>query len=316
MLAASVVPWAFPRPSQGAPGKLRVGAVGLSRASPHWQIFIRQMAERGYVEGDNFVFDLVEGTGGLHDFRTAYSELAARRADIFLVVGTERALKAARDVSQTIPIVIGAIDYDPLANGHVADLARPGGLITGVYFRQIELTAKRLQVLKQTFPDMRSATVFWGTPSAEQWKAAQGAAPSLGLELVGVEFQRRPYDYDAAFARIAPEHRQHLLVVSMGDFFSDRARLAQFALAARTRSMFAGREWVAAGGLLSYGPNLGGMFQRLAEYVDRIARGMKPSELPIEQPAAFDLVVNLKTARALGLAIPGSILARANEVVE
>jgi putative tryptophan/tyrosine transport system substrate-binding protein len=115
---------------------------------------------------------------------------------------------------------------------------------------------------------------------------------------------------------VPPEHREHLLVVSMGDFFSDRERLARFALAACTRSMFSGREWVNAGGLLSYGPNLVGMFQRLAEYVDRIARGMMPSELPIEQPAAFELVINLRTARALDIAIPASILARAHEVLE
>jgi putative ABC transport system substrate-binding protein len=316
LLAASTVPLVFAKRSQGATGRLRVGTVGLPRSSPHWQIFIRQMAERGYIEGDNFVFEFVEGTGGLHDFKSAYQELAARKVDIFLVVGTERALKAAREVSQTIPIVIGAIDYDPLAHGHVTDLARPGGQITGVYFQQIELTAKRLQILKDTFPGMKSATVFWGTPSADQWKAAQAVAPSLGIDLVGIQFEHGPYDYDAAFARVAPEHRQHLLVVSMGVFFSDRARLAQFALAACTRSMFAGREWTASGGLLSYGPYLDSMFQRLAEYVDRIARGMKPSELPIEQPAAFELVINLKTARALELAIPASILARANEVIE
>ncbi len=316
LLAASAAPLFLAEPSQGATGKLRVGAVGLPRSSPHWQIFIRQMSERGYLEGDNFVFELIEGTGGLHDFKSAYQELAARKVDIFLVVGTERALNAAREVSRTTPIVIGAIDYDPLAHGYVADLARPGGQITGVYFQQIELTAKRLQILKDTFPGMKSATVFWGTPSADQWKAARAAASSLGIELVGVEFQHRPYDYDAAFARIAPEHRQHLLVVSMGNFFSDRARLAHFALAACTRSMFAGREWVTAGGLLSYGPYLDSMFQRLADYVDRIARGTKPSELPLEQPAAFELVINLKTARALDLAIPESILARANEVIE
>jgi putative tryptophan/tyrosine transport system substrate-binding protein len=295
---------------------LRVGAVGLSKSSPHWQIFIREMAERGYVEGDNFVFELIEGTGGLYDFRSGYEELANRKVDIFLVVGTERALRAARDVSNTIPIVIGAIDYDPVAHGHVADLARPGGHVTGVYFQQIELTAKRLQILKDTFPQMRSVTVFWGSPSADQWKAAQDAAPSLNLDLVGVQFQERPYDYDKVFARIDPAHRRHLLVVSMGDFFSDRERLARFALASCARSMFAGREWVNAGGLLSYGPYLASMFQRLAEYVDRIARGMTPSELPIEQPAAFELVINLRTARTLGVAIPSSILARANEVLE
>lgn len=274
------------------------------------------MAERQYIEGDNFVFEFIEGTGGHHDFKSAYRDLVSRNVDILLVLGTERALRAAREASTTIPTVIGAIDYDPVTHGYVKDLARPTGNITGVYFQQIELTAKRLQIFKDAFPSMRSVTVFWGTPSADQWKAAQDAASRLGVELVGVRFQNRPYDYDRAFTAIAPEHRQHLLVVSMGDFFVDRARLAQFALTTCTRSMFAGREWVDAGGLLSYGPNLSGMVQRLAEYVDRIARGAKPSELPIEQPAAFELVVNLRTAKALGVALPASIFARANEVLE
>lgn len=306
----------FAKPSKGTSRQLRVGAVGLSRLSPHWQLFIQLMAERGYVEGDNFVFELVEATGGQYDFKSAYRDLAARKVDIFLVVGTERALRAAREVSNTIPTVIGAIDYDPVTHGYVTDLARPSSNITGVYFQQIELTAKRLQIFKDAFPEMRSVTVFWGAPSADQWRAAQDVAPRLGLELIGVQFQNRPYDYDRTFAAIAPDHRRHLLVVSMGDFFSDRARLAQLALATCTRSMFAGREWVNAGGLLSYGPNLASMVQRLAEYVDRIARGAKPSELPIEQPAAFELVINLKTARALGVAIPASIFARTNEVLE
>jgi ABC-type uncharacterized transport system substrate-binding protein len=316
LLVASALPLPFASPSLGATKQLRVGAVGLSRSSPHWQVFLREMAERGYVEGDNFSFELIEGTGGLYDFKSGYQTLAARKVDIFLVVGTERALRAAREVSSTTPTVIGAIDYDPVAHGHVADLAKPGGHITGLYFQQIELTAKRLQILRDAFPAMRSVVVFWGAPSTDQWKAARDAAPSLGLELFGVQFHDQPHDYDAALAGIAPEHRQHLFVVSMGDFFSDRERLARFALASCARSMFAGREWVVSGGLMSYGPNLVSMFQRLAEYVDRIARGMKPSELPIEQPAAFELVVNLRTAKTLGVGLPASILARTNEVIE
>jgi putative ABC transport system substrate-binding protein len=318
LLAASALPLPFAKVSIATTRPLRVGAVGLSRSSPHWQVFIRDMADRGYVEGDNFIFDLVEVTDGFYDYdvRSAYRTLAARKADLFLAIGAERSLRAAQEASPTIPIIIVAIDYDPVAHGYVKDLAKPGGRITGAYFQQIELTAKRLQILKDAFPDMRSVTVFWGSPSVDQWNAAQKAAPSLDLELVGVQFNEQPHKYDDAFVRIAPAHRQHLLVTSTGSFFADRERLARFTLASRTRSMFTGREWVSPGGLASYGPNLADMFRRLAEFVARIARGMSPSELPIEQPVAFELAINLRTARALGIAIPASILARTNEVFE
>jgi putative tryptophan/tyrosine transport system substrate-binding protein len=315
LLAATAVAAPFATRAQHHEKMLRVGAVGLPRPSPHWQAFERRMAELGYQEGKNFTFELVANRG-IENFTPEYQELAARKVDVFVVVGNEFSLRAAAAVSNTIPIVIGAIDYDPVALGYVTSLARPTGNITGVFFRQIELTTKRLQLFKNAFPDMRAATVFWVRPSADQWKAAQDAAASLGLDLAGIELREQPYDYDRALAQAPPEYRNNLFVVSSGPFFTDRARLAEFALRNRAVSMFAGREWVDAGGLMSFGPSLTAMFQRMAEYVDRIARGATPAELPIEQPSTLEFVINLKTAKALGIMMSPLMLARADEVID
>jgi len=294
---------------------LRVGTAGLPRSLPHWQAFERRMAELGYQEGRNFAFEHLEARDP-ENFLPLYQELAARKVDIFLVVGTERAIQSAIAVADTKPVVMVAIDYDPLAQGYIANLARTDSNVTGVFFRQIELTTKRLQLFKDAFPDMRAATVLWQPRSADQWEAARAAASPLGLELAGVELRDRPFDLDAAFAGAPPEGRGHLFVVSSGPFYAERARLADFALRTRAASMFAAREWVDAGGLLSFGPSNVAMFGRVAEYVDRIARGTPPSQLPVEQPTTFEFVVNLRTADALGVTIPPSVIARADALIE
>jgi len=215
-----------------------------------------------------------------------------------------------------LPIVMTAIDYDPLARGYLSNLARPTGNVTGIFFQQIELATKRLQVVTEAFPDLRAATVFWDESSADQWGAAQSTASALGLRLFGSKLHEQPYDYEQAFAQAPSDHRGWLFVMTSPFFFRDRARLAEFALRHRMPSVFAFREWVDAGGLLSYGPSITGMYRRAADYVDRIARGAKPSDLPVEQSTKFEFVLNLKTARAIGLAIPTALLLRADEVIE
>jgi putative ABC transport system substrate-binding protein len=170
--------------------------------------------------------------------------------------------------------------------------------------------------VKDAFPDMQAATVFWDRLSSDQWQAAQRAAPALGLRLAGIELREQPYDYDGALALVPSDYRGSLFVMVSPFFFRDRARLAEFTLRHRILSMFAFREWVDAGGLLSYGPSITGMYRYAAEYVDRIARGTKPADLPIEQPTKFELVVSLKTAKLFGISIPTPILLRADEVIE
>jgi putative ABC transport system substrate-binding protein len=158
--------------------------------------------------------------------------------------------------------------------------------------------------------------MFWDKLSADQWEAARSTAVRLELQLSGVELRELPYDYEAALDQAPPDHRGLLIVPTSPVFFRDRARLAEFALRHRILSMFVFREWVDAGGLLCYGPSITALFARVAEFVDRIARGAQPADLPIEQPTKFEMVVNLKTAKAIGVEMPTAILLRADEVIE
>ena len=295
---------------------LRVGAVsGQPRNSPFWQPFVRRMVELGYQEGKSFVFDLIT-TSNIDGFEAGYRELVTRNVDIILASGPEISLKSALANSTTTPIVMVAIDFDPLARGYVTSLARPTGNVTGVFLQQIELTEKRVQLLKSAFPDLQAATVFWDRITTDQWEAAQRAGANLGLRLSGVEFLDPPFDYDKALAQAAPDSRGTVFVLVSPFFFRDRAQQADFALRNRIVTMFGFREWTDAGGLMSYGASVSSMLRLAAGYVDRVARGVKPADLPIEQPTKFELVINLKTAKALGITFPQSFLATADEVVE
>ena len=295
---------------------LRVGAVsGQPRNSPFWQPFVRRMVELGYQEGKSFVFDLIT-TSNIDGFEAGYRELVTRNVDIILASGPEISLKSALANSTTTPIVMVAIDFDPLARGYVTSLARPTGNVTGVFLQQIELTEKRVQLLKSAFPDLQAATVFWDRITTDQWEAAQRAGANLGLRLSGVEFLDPPFDYDKALAQAAPDSRGTVFVLVSPFFFRDRAQQADFALRNRIVTMFGFREWTDAGGLMSYGASVSSMQRLAAGYVDRVARGVKPADLPIEQPTKFELVINLKTAKALGITFPQSFLATADEVVE
>lgn len=249
---------------------------------------------------------------------TKSSTGSSRRAcpTSFLLLARKSSLKSALTVSRTVPIVMIAIDYDPLARGYVTSLARPSGNVTGVVFQQIELAAKRIQLIKDGFPDRLAATMFWDKLSADQWEAARSTAAMLGLQLSGIELREPPYDYEAALDQAPLDHRGMLVVPTSPFLFRDRARLADFALRHRILSMFVFREWVDAGGLLCYGPSITALFGRVAEFVDRIARGAQPADLPIEQPTKFEMVANLKTAKAIGFELPTAILLRADEVIE
>jgi putative tryptophan/tyrosine transport system substrate-binding protein len=273
------------------------------------------MAMLGYQDGKNYTFVYVN-VPKIEDYESGFRQLAARGVDILVASGTEISLKSALASSDTTPTVMVAIDYDPLAHGYVTSLARPTGNVTGLFLQQIELTPKRLQLLKSAFPDIQALTVFWDRSSVDQWEAAQGAASTLGLRLVGVDLGNPPFDYDKALAQANPEKSRNRFVSSSGFFLRDRERLADFALRNRLVSMFCFREPVDVGGLLSYGPSFGAMYRRAADYVDRIARGAKPADLPIEQPTKFELVINLKTAKTLSFVFPPSLLATADEVIE
>src|SRR5438552_335390 len=177
---------------------LRVGTVaGTPRLSPQWVAFERRMGELGYQEGKNFSFDFLQAASA-DEYEVLYRKLAARVPDVILAIGPEIGLRSALAVTRTLPIVMIAIDYDPLARGYVTSLARPSGNVTGVVFQQIELAAKRIQLIKDGFPDRLAATMFWDKLSADQWEAARSTAAMLGLQLSGIELRESPYDYEAA----------------------------------------------------------------------------------------------------------------------
>jgi putative ABC transport system substrate-binding protein len=317
MIAFGGAAVAWPLTAHAQPGGvLTVGMVGgQPRSSPIYAAFLQRLAELGYHEGSNFALEFIQAAN-IEEYARASRELVARKVDIFVASGSEVALRSALAVTDTLPIIMTAIDYDPFARGYVTNLARPTGNVTGLFFQQVELVTKRLQFVTDAFRYLRAATVFWDESSADQWRTAESAAPALGLRLFGSKLHDQPYDYEQAVAEAPSDYRGWLFVMTSPFFFRDRARLAEFALRHRTPSVFAFREWVDAGGLLSYGPSFTGMYRRAADYVDRIARGAKPSDLPIEQPTKFELVINLKTAKALGLDVPDKLLALADEAIE
>jgi putative tryptophan/tyrosine transport system substrate-binding protein len=297
---------------------LRVGIVSpvSPRTASQWVAFDNRMRRLGYVDGQNLVVEFLPLHGELDRLGDAMRELVVRKVDVIIAFGPEAALKAAMAATNTIPIVMVAIDYDPIALGYVPGLARPTANVTGVFFQQIELSMKRLELAKQAFTGRNAATVFWDRPSADQWRAMQSASSVLGLRLAGIELRETPYDYERALSEAPDEYRGALIVTMAPLFFRDRQRLADLALRNRMASMFGTREFVEVGGLVSYGPSFAALAQRFADYVDRIAKGAKPADLPVEQPTKFEMVINLSTAKEIGVAIPTSSLLRADELIQ
>jgi putative ABC transport system substrate-binding protein len=314
LAAGAAAAWPLVAQAQQAKSVLRIGVAQFEPRPPH-SPFERRMGELGYKEGVNWILDYVQ-IGPDKSLEDAYREIAARNPDILLAWGPEAALKAGLAASQTTPIVMIAIDYDPIAHGYASSLARPGGRITGLFLQQIELTVKRLHFFKEAIPDFNSAIVFYDAFSRDQWKGVEDAGTKLGLRLSGIDMHDPPYDYDRGLAETPPDNRKNLFMPTSPVFFADRERLAKFALRNRLSSMFAFRDWVVAGGLMSYGANFDRMLAQTADIIDRIGRGAKPGDLPIEQPTKFEFVINLATARALGLEFPPTLLGRADEVIE
>jgi putative tryptophan/tyrosine transport system substrate-binding protein len=300
------------------PRTLRIGTVSAinPRTEFFWVAFDQRMRELGYIEGQNLAVEFVNLKGQIDRYGEATKELVRRNVDIIIAPGNEIALRSALAATDSLPIVITAVDYDPLALNYVTSLARPGRNVTGIFWQQIDLAVKRLELTRETFPDMRGATILWDRISADQWKAVQGASAALGMQLTGIELRERPFDYEQALAQVPPDRRGTLLALMSPVFYQDRERISDAAVRHRMPSMFGLRQFVEAGGLVSYGPGLAGMYRRAAEYVDRIARGAKAAELPIEQPTKFELILNLRTAKEIGVTLPTSILLRADEVIE
>jgi len=294
---------------------LRLGFAGMQpREAPHYKNFLGRMAELGYQEGRNFTFDYIQ-TPNVDGYDKSYQELAARKPDVFLAVGNEPALRAALSVADGKPIAFLAVDFDPLAKGYVANLSHPGGNVTGIFVREIELAAKRVEIAREAFPHATLVGIAFDTLTHEQGDAAADAARKLGLQPRMVEVKGEQ-GYAGAFGTMDDARGQPIILPAGGTFLRDRAAIAQALLDRRIPSIAAFRENIEAGALISYGFDLMGLFYDIASYVHRIAGGAKPSDIPIEQSPRFYMAVNLKTAASIGVALPDVFVARANEVRE
>lgn len=322
LIAASAVGlFTLPLPVAAQPAQtvFRVGylATAGTRSKPAYVSFMQGLEKLGYVEGRNLTVEFRSAEGQPDRSRSLAAELVRLGVDVILAAGAEANLQAARQATITTPIVMVAVDYNPLALGYIASLSRPGGNMTGVVLQQVELTAKRLQLLKETVPQVTRIGVFWDAISADQLQAARAAAETLGVTLLPRELRQPPYDFASTFRDITRAKAEALLVL-VSPFMAEpeRARIPNLAIQHRLPAMFGQRRFVAAGGLMSYGANIAGLFRRAAYHVDRVLQGAQPGELPAEQPAKFDLIINLKTAKQLGVAVPSSILYRADKVIK
>jgi len=315
-LALPLRPAAQQRASMAVLGYLWPG-VPQNNTDIRLEAFRKGMRELGYQEGKDYRLEIRWGEGRLERMPPLAAELVRMKVDIIIGASSPSYL-AARDATKTIPIVI-PVSSDPVGDGIVASLAHPGGNITGISLMAPELGAKRLQLLKQVLPKpSRSVAVMWNPAykgMGARFRETNTVAPAIGVDIRSLEV-RDPREMEAALDAVAKARPDGLLLLADPLTMSMRARIVEFARENRLPAIYETREYVEAGGLMSYGPNLVEQFRRSAYYVDRILKGAKPGDLPIEQPTKIELVVNLGTARTLGITVPQSILSTADLVIE
>jgi putative ABC transport system substrate-binding protein len=298
----------------------RIGILGEKAADPSearlWQVFRLALRERGWIEGENLLIESRWAEGNTAKLPALAAELVRLKVDLIVTRGSTY-VQGAQQVTSSLPIVF-LMHADPVGTGHVASLARPGGHITGLANLQTDLAPKRLEFLRAAVPEATRIAVLLNpeTPShTTALKALEEAARTLQVQLQPV-VARSGAELEDAFAAMARAHAKAVLVLSFGPYIAARQRLAELALRYRLPTTFGEREHTEAGGLMSYSPYLDDLLRRGAIYVDKILKGAKPADLPVEQATKFELVINLKTAKAIGLAIPHSLLLRADQVIE
>jgi putative tryptophan/tyrosine transport system substrate-binding protein len=298
------------------PGKIhRIGVLG-NENNPPWDGFRQGLRELGYVDGQNVTIEWRWSEGRPDRFPGLATEVVALKPDVIVASGTQ-AIRAAKRATSAIPIVMTTSSY-PDKIGLVNSLSRPGGNVTGLSNVGPELSGKKLELLKEIAPKASRVAVLFNPASDVEPLAVRelsAAAPAVGVEIQSVEV-RSPDDFSAAFAAVSPSRIDALLALGNPINFRGRQLIADFALKNRLPSIYDERLFVEAGGLISYAPSFTDSFRRAATYVDKILKGQQPADLPVEQPTKFDLVINLKTAKALGLTIPPSLLLRADHVIE
>jgi putative ABC transport system substrate-binding protein len=318
-LLGGAAAWPVAARAQQSAKIARIGFLTSGLAvNPHLpEAFRRGLRDLGYVEGRNVVIEYRDAEGKLERFPALAAELVALNVDVIVAGNVPQAI-AAMHATRTLPIVFAAA-ADPVASGLVSSLARPGGNVTGLSLMFPELVVKWLELLKQAVPEASRIALLWqpGVVGERTEKdilmEAEAAARALGVRLQVVEV-RGSADFDRAFSDMTKARTDALAVVTT--FFGERRRLLDLAAKNRLPTVFPYKEYLEAGGLIAYGPNVADLYRRIATYVDKILKGAKPADLPVEQPTKFDLVINLTTAKALGLEVPPTLLARADEVIE
>lgn len=304
----------FARAQQSA----RIWRVGFiaHRYEKFYDPLFTGLRELGYVEGQNLVVERRYAEGNAERFKDFAREMVRLNVDAIIVVTTPAAM-AARNETKTIPIVHPAA-IDPVGTGLIASLAHPGGNVTGLAVLNGETSAKRVELLQEIIPGFSKGAVLWNSANPANslaWRETEAAGRKLGVTLTSEEV-RGPADFEAAFAKIADQHPDALLAIQDALTLEHRKDIIQFALDKKIATMFVGKEWVEEGGLMSYGDRLPERYRRAADLVDKVLRGVKPADIPVEQPTTFELVVNLKTAKAIGLSLPATFVARADQVIE
>jgi putative ABC transport system substrate-binding protein len=297
----------------------RVGV--LTTGNPHsappanWDGFLQGLRESGYVEGQNIAIEQRYAEGKPELFPDRAADLVRLKVDVIFARGPW-AVSAAKAATRTIPIIGLDLESDPISDGFVKSLARPGGNITGMFLDLAELSGKQLQILKEIIPKLSRVAILGDSAvNASQLRELRMVARSLAVQTQALEMKSSK-DLESAFEAANKGRATALIVLSNPLTLASRAQIGDMATKRRLPTMYLYRAHVDAGGLISYGPDLPDMFRRCGEYVGRILGGAKPSELPVERPVKFDLVINLKTANALGLTIPQSVLVRADEIIQ
>jgi putative tryptophan/tyrosine transport system substrate-binding protein len=306
-------------PSAQAQQPKKVPRVGIlfigSRNQPHLQAFKQGLRERGYIEGKNIVLDYRYGEGNNHRLRELAAELVRDKVDVLVTTASVSAL-AARAVTKTIPIVMTS--GNPLESGLAASLAKPGGNVTGLTVLSVDLSGKRVELLTETFPKTTRIAALQSPQDFEAgagYKETQEAAKAFSLRLHSVEVQSAN-DFEHAFAQMAKARETALLVILSPLITLNSRRIVELAFKYRLPGMYPTKQFAEEGGLMAYGPLIADLYRRAATYVDKILKGAKPDELPVEQPTKFELVINLQTAKQIGVTIPPSVLARADKVIK
>ena len=296
----------------------RVGWLATSGnfKEPYDLAFVQRLSELGLVEGRNLSIERRDANNRPERLPALAAELAKLKCDVLFGSGLEASLAALTKASRDTPIVFLAVDFDPVATGDVASLAHPGGRVTGVTALQSSLPAKRLELLRELVPGARNVAVFTNEQTSAQLSLVQGTARRLGLALHVVDFKRPPFDYEAGFADAVHAKADALFVLGSGLWVPAQRKIPELALKARLPTVFHQSQWAEAGGLMSYGFNFPWMWRRGADMVASILRGAKAGDIPMEQPTTYELAINLKTAKALGIKVPQSILIRADQVIE